>query len=192
MYVCHCFSLEHRKWQVLQLVVEAIRTLERLANLCCLMYMTDRSYLLFLFLLVYLSPDFFIPSHLKINIGLAWSIISMLKLGPGESKSTTVRLLPLVAGLHELTGCYVVDMRTTREFKQRTLANLLISTPDWRLIDRYIQQQKKVIVKNDAAYTITWGMMITTDYYLPTLQRRDYDETPSMWSWCCERRGGAT
>eukprot|EP01084_Bolivina_argentea_P035542 65912_1 len=52
------------------------------------------------------------------------------ELGPGDSKSTTVCLLPLVAGLHELSGCYVVDMRTTREFKQCSLANLLISIPD--------------------------------------------------------------
>ncbi len=122
------YSLEHRKWQVLQLMAEVIRILERLTVIYKMKFLVSSllvslSWLLFLF---------------AINAG--WlMIISMIKLGPGDSKSTTVCLLPLVAGLHELVGCYVVDMGTTREFKQCSLANLYISTPDWGLGSRVVK-----------------------------------------------------
>lgn len=41
-----------------------------------------------------------------------------------------LQLLALVAGLHELRGCSVVDMQTAQEFPQGKLRNVLVEFPD--------------------------------------------------------------
>ena len=43
-----------------------------------------------------------------------------------EEKRYPITLLPLVAGIHEIKGCTVVDMRTGQEYAQPTLAHIFV------------------------------------------------------------------
>eukprot|EP00953_Heterococcus_sp_UTEX-ZZ885_P027637 14806-Heterococcus_DN1.PRE.6 len=48
------------------------------------------------------------------------------ELQPYETRQYPLKLLPLVAGLHEVKGCTVVDMQTAQEYSQPKLADVFV------------------------------------------------------------------
>jgi hypothetical protein len=48
------------------------------------------------------------------------------ELLPYETQQYPLKLLPLVAGLHEVKGCTVVDMQTAQEYTQPKLADVFV------------------------------------------------------------------
>jgi hypothetical protein len=47
-------------------------------------------------------------------------------LQPYETRQYPLKLLPLVAGLHEVKGCTVIDMQTAQEYAQPKLADVFV------------------------------------------------------------------
>ncbi|CAM9312855.1 unnamed protein product, partial [Phaeothamnion confervicola] len=54
------------------------------------------------------------------------SFFNLGEVAPGQMRRVQLRLLPLVAGLHELRGGVAVDMRTAQEYPQEKLCDVFV------------------------------------------------------------------
>ncbi|CAM9778963.1 unnamed protein product [Chrysoparadoxa australica] len=52
------------------------------------------------------------------------------ELGPGQVVRCPIQLMALVAGLHQVKGCVVLDMKTAQEFLQGNLCDVHVERPD--------------------------------------------------------------
>lgn len=56
------------------------------------------------------------------------SVRNLGEVGPGKEHRCPIDLLPLVAGLHELKGCVVMDMMTAQAYPQGKLCDILVES----------------------------------------------------------------